>query len=110
MPNDHTQPAEIAHVRFERIGRNRNVPDMPISGDPTNLDNVAAQAFDHARKHLGSKWFDVTVDEAGTVLIEYGRFGRGVVLPPATTDERCCPGAGSMAHVRGCINHPEAGR
>ena len=21
--------------------------------------------------------------------------------------ERCCPGAGSMAHVRGCFNHPE---
>lgn len=21
--------------------------------------------------------------------------------------ERCCPGAGSMAHVRGCANHPE---
>ena len=21
--------------------------------------------------------------------------------------ERCCPGAGSMAHVRGCVNHPE---
>lgn len=22
----------------------------------------------------------------------------------------CCPGAGSMAHVRGCQNHPEADR
>lgn len=22
--------------------------------------------------------------------------------------EQCCPGHGSMAHVRGCINHPEA--
>lgn len=33
-----------------------------------------------------------------------------LTTPPATTDERCCPGAGSMAHVRGCINHPEAGR
>lgn len=27
-------------------------------------------------------------------------------------DERpgCCPGAGTMAHVRACMNHPEAGR
>jgi len=23
---------------------------------------------------------------------------------------RCCPGDGSMAHVRGCVNHPEAAR
>ena len=23
------------------------------------------------------------------------------------TDERCCPGHGTMAHVRGCVNHPE---
>lgn len=25
-----------------------------------------------------------------------------------TAEERCCPGAGTMAHVRGCANHPEA--
>lgn len=27
-----------------------------------------------------------------------------------TSSERCCPGQGSMAHVRGCHNHPEYGQ
>lgn len=26
------------------------------------------------------------------------------------TDIRCCPGAGTMAHVRGCAHHPESER
>jgi hypothetical protein len=28
-------------------------------------------------------------------------------LDTAYREDRCCPGAGSMAHVRGCRNHPE---
>lgn len=39
-------------------------------------------------------------------------------LPPVDLDvfgyrrapRPCCPGEGSMAHVRGCVNHPEAER
>lgn len=40
-------------------------------------------------------------------------------LPPVNVDvfgyrrgrlAACCPGSGTMAHVRGCINHPEADR
>ncbi|GAA2007913.1 hypothetical protein GCM10009719_16950 [Nocardioides kribbensis] len=27
---------------------------------------------------------------------------------PSRSESPCCPGAGSMAHVRGCRNHPEA--
>lgn len=30
-----------------------------------------------------------------------------IVFPP---EQPCCPGAGTMAHVRGCVNHPEADR
>lgn len=26
------------------------------------------------------------------------------------TRKQCCPGAGTLAHVRGCVNHPEHGR
>lgn len=29
---------------------------------------------------------------------------------PSRGESPCCPGAGSMAHVRGCRNHPEADR
>lgn len=72
---------ETRVVRFERIGRNRNVPDMPIVGDPTDLGSLSEQVFMHARGHLGSRDFEVWTLEDGTVLIGGGRFGRGSVVP-----------------------------
>lgn len=77
--------AEKDAVRFERIGRNHYVPDMPIAGDVADLDNVAEQVWEHARGHLGSRFFDVAVLDDGRVLIEGGRFGCGQVtrvVPP----------------------------
>lgn len=49
---------------------------------------------------------------------DYGRDQHDPDLPPEDLDvfgyrrerRRCCPGEGSMAHVRGCVNHPEAER
>lgn len=73
-------------IRFERIGRTRNVPDLPIAGDPSDLDNVAEQAWKYAGKFLGSRGYDVDVLPDGRVLIEFGRFGQGTVIPPAETD------------------------
>lgn len=58
---------------FDRIGRNHYVPPLAVTGTP---DEIAEQVFRYARRYLGSKWYEVTVDlETMTGAIEYGRFG-----------------------------------
>lgn len=63
---------------FERVGRNRSVPDLPVeTATDYPGDEIAEAVYRYSRRFLGSKWFDVTVDlEAGTGSIEAGRFGR----------------------------------
>lgn len=66
-------------IRFERIGRKRDVPDLPITGDPADLDAVAEQAYRYAGRFLASSDYVVSVDEDGVVRIDGGRFGNGQV-------------------------------
>ena len=62
-------------VEFERIGRTRGLPVQHFAA--VNGDDLAEQVWRFARRHLGSRWFDVTVDlEAMNGFIEFGRFGR----------------------------------
>lgn len=86
-----TRPAS---VRFERIGRCRDVPDLPLDLDDS--DSVLVDALlRHCRRYLGSREFDVYADGTvgGVVLIDGGRFGRGRIV-----DGRKCPDDGKCHH------------
>lgn len=73
-------------VKFERIGRTGTTPEAALTVHvPANLatdaDRVAEVLYRHCRRHLASRWFDITVDlDGGEVLIEGGRFGKGKIL------------------------------
>lgn len=72
-------------VKFERIGRTGTTPEAALTVHvPENLaddpDKVAHMLFQHCRRYLLSREFNVSVDlEEGTVSIDYGRFGKGSI-------------------------------
>lgn len=68
--------------RFERIGRNRNVPDLTVtvpSGIPP-IGRIELAVAALARKHLSSRFFDVDVelgeDGRGAGFLSWGRSGK----------------------------------
>lgn len=73
-------------IKFERIGRTGTTPEAALTlhvpehlaNDP---DKVAHLVFRHARRHLISSEFGVSVDlEKGSVSLEGGRFRSGEIL------------------------------
>lgn len=65
-------------IEFGRVGRNHNVPPLEVTA--ADVDEVAEAVWRVANRHLGSRFFDVSVDlETGEGWIEGGRFGRFTV-------------------------------
>lgn len=69
-------------VKFERIGRRRDVPLLRTPDDHPDL--VAEAVWRYAGKYLGSRDYDVDVklptdEAAGAVSIGWGRFGVGTI-------------------------------
>lgn len=67
-----------ALVHFERVGRTH---DLDAEFEVSSLDDLAEQIFRFSRKHLGSRWFGVSLgvdadETTGDGCIEAGRFGR----------------------------------
>lgn len=62
-------------LKFERVGRNRHVPDLVV--DAPDVDALTEAAYREVGKHLGSRSYEVVVDlERMTGSVEWGRFGR----------------------------------
>lgn len=60
-------------VDFVRIGRNRNVKGLVVSGTETELLDAV---LEHCNVYLASSEFDVTIDlDTGRGWIDGGRFG-----------------------------------
>lgn len=80
------------------------------SSDPVGIDLIVAsdqlpEVEHHAESPRGYLKYDVvTLDEGGTFL----RITDIGAPSPASPALQCCVGHGTMAHVRGCVNHPEA--
>ncbi len=68
-------------VDFERVGRNHDVPALDFATDATDLeqvgDELATAVYEYVRRWLASRWPNVDVYPDGTVLINWGRGGRG---------------------------------
>ena len=63
-------------ISFDRIGRHHNAPDLVVDIEPVSPLGVAEAVFNHSRKFLMSREYDVGVDlEAGIGDIDGGRFG-----------------------------------
>jgi hypothetical protein len=57
-----TPTAELAYrVTFDRIGRNRNAPDLVAEADGPN--HLADLILGHARSHLASRDISVTFED-----------------------------------------------
>lgn len=73
-------------VKFERIGRTGTTPEAALTVHvpqhfADDADRVAYLLFTHCKRYLMSREFSVDVDlEAGEVLIDGGRFGKGQIL------------------------------
>lgn len=76
-----------ALVTFERIGRCRDVDDLPIDLDDAD-DVIVSALLRHCRRHLGSREFSVDAEGVigGVVLVDGGRFGRGRIVERGASD------------------------
>ena len=71
-------------ARFDRIGRNHDVPDLTVDG---TADDIAYAIHKYARGFLGSRDYIVTLDlTALTGSIGLGRFGSFTLAPKARED------------------------
>ncbi|MEU8136046.1 hypothetical protein [Streptodolium elevatio] len=73
-------------VSFERIGRCRDVPDLPVDVDDASAhaQQIAEVVYGYAGRFLGSSWYQVDVDLTdegadGAGTIDGGRFGKFTV-------------------------------
>jgi hypothetical protein len=51
-------------VEFERIGPDRDVP--PLTLQAASMDELAKQVLAHGRRHLGTRWHEVWLNQDGT--------------------------------------------
>lgn len=77
-------------VRFERIGRSRDVAITLRGTDPSTekgRDEIADGLYHQCRQYLQSAEFTVTVDfTSHEVKVDGGRFGQGMIQIDARTD------------------------
>lgn len=85
-PTPNAELAQDLIVKFERIGRTGTTPEAALTVHvpahfADDAERVAEVLYAHCRRHLASRFFDVSVDmESGQVFIEGGRFGKGRIL------------------------------
>lgn len=86
-------------ITFDRVGARRYGEALTLTLDRELLgdaDEIARAVHSHARRYVTSRHFEVEADvEAGRVLIEGGRFGRGTFTPdraPAVVPSEATPG------------------
>lgn len=67
-------------VRFTRIGRARQIPDLPIP-DTATPAQVEDEILRHARQYLGRRTNPaVHIEKDGTVHLDFGQSGNGQII------------------------------
>lgn len=81
-------------VSFERIGRRRDVPNLPVDVDDArpHAQQIAEVVYGYAGRFLASSWYGVDVDledegADGAGSIDGGRFGKFTITHVASAAE-----------------------